>query len=132
MKINEINPQIANELISSGAILIDVRESYEVQQLAFGLPDVLYKPYSSFDENYMDIPKNQKLVVACHLGVRSFRVVQFLLSHGWNADNVFSLKGGIDAWHAANLAVKKAPRSFSMAKPSTNGCCGGSSSGSCC
>jgi rhodanese-related sulfurtransferase len=131
MNINEITPEGANELIRSGAILIDVREKDEVKQMWFDLPDTLYKPYSSFDDNYTDIPKNKKLVIACHLGVRSFRVSQFLLVQGWNPENVFSLKGGIEAWKAAKLPLKLASRSFSMAKPKSNGCCGGAS-GSCC
>lgn len=132
MKIYEITPEGANELISSGAILIDVRESHEVQQLSFDIPDMLYKPCSSFGENYMDIPKDKKLVIACHLGVRSFSVAQFLISQGWSSENVFSLKGGIDAWYLAKLSQKMVTRSFSMAKPPANGCCGGSNSGSCC
>lgn len=131
-EINEIGPEMANEYIQSGALLIDVREKDEVQQLAFALTNIQNIAYSIFDENYMELPKNQKLVIACHLGIRSLRVAQFLVIQGWNAENIFSLAGGIDAWENAKLPVKAAPRSFSMAKPASACGCGSGSSDSCC
>jgi len=106
LEINEISPEKANEYIRSGALLIDVRESYEISQIAFDVANIQNFAYSTFDENYMDIPKDQKLVIACHLGIRSFRIAQFLVVQGWDVENVFSLEGGIDAWQSAKLPVK--------------------------
>jgi rhodanese-related sulfurtransferase len=131
-EITEISPEMAYEYIQSGALLIDVRELYEVQQVAFDVLNSQNIAYSTFDENYMNIPKDQKLVIACHLGMRSFRVAQFLAVQGWNAENIFSIQGGIDAWKYSKLPVKAAPRSFSMAKPASGCGCGSGSTGSCC
>lgn len=131
-EINEISPETAIAYINSGALLIDVREKYELEQEAFDIQDVLNVSYSIFDENYQDIPKDRKLVLACHLGVRSFRVAQFLIYNGWNPEHIYSLQGGIDAWESAKLPVKKAPRSFSIVKPVSSCGCGNSSTGSCC
>jgi len=132
IEINEISPAMANELIASGALLIDVREKEEVEQISFSVPNIQNIAYSIFDENYMELPKDKKLVIACHLGIRSLRVAQFLVVQGWNIENIFSLEGGIDAWENEKLPVKIAPRSFKMVKPTNTGCCGGSSTGSCC
>jgi len=132
IEINEISPEIANDYLHTDAILIDVRENHEVAQVAFDMPNVLNIPYSSFDDNYLDIAKDKKLIIACHLGIRSLRVAQFLVVQGWNVENVFSLQGGISNWEYEKLPVKVAPRSFKMAKPINTGCCGGSSTGSCC
>jgi rhodanese-related sulfurtransferase len=132
MNINEISPAMANELIASGALLIDVREKEEVEQISFSVPVFQNIAYSTFDENYSALPKDQKLVIACHLGIRSLRVAQFLVVQGWNVENIFSLEGGIDAWKNDKFPVKVAPRSFSFVKPSNSSCCGGSTSGSCC
>jgi rhodanese-related sulfurtransferase len=132
MEINEISPEKANEYIQSGALLIDVRESDEVSQVAFDVANIQNIAYSTFDENYMDIPKNQKLVIACHLGIRSLRTAQFLVVQGWNVENIFSLEGGIDAWRKSGLPVKAAKRTFTMAKPVSACGCGSGSSGSCC
>lgn len=129
MEINEISPAMANELIASGALLIDVREKEEVEQISFSVPDVQNIAFSIFDENYIDIPKNKKLIIACHLGIRSLRVAQFLVIQGWNVENIFSMEGGIDAWKYDKFPVKVAPRTFKMAKPAT--ACGCESSGCC-
>ena len=122
--INEISPAMANEHIQSGAILIDVRENDEVKQLAFDIANIQNIAYSTFDENYKNIPRDKKLIIACHLGIRSLRAAQFLVVQGWNIENIFSLKGGIEAWKNAKLPVKSAPRSFSMVKPITSCGCG--------
>ena len=129
IEINEISPAMANELIISGALLIDVREKEEVAQISFSVPDVQNISFSIFDENYMELPKDQKLIIACHLGIRSLRVAQFLVIQGWDIKNIFSMQGGIDAWKNDKLPVKVAPRSFSFAKPVSLCGCG---SGDCC
>src|ERR1035437_7309060 len=119
MEINEISPEKANEYIQSGALLIDVRELNEVSQVAFDVANIQHIPYSTFDENYMDIPKDRKLVFACHLGMRSLSTAQFLVVQGWNVENIVSLDGGIDAWNQSGFPVKVAKRTFSMAKPAS-------------
>jgi len=42
------------------------------------------------------LPTNRPLVVICHHGARSRRVVDFLRSAGF--DNAVNLDGGIEAW----------------------------------
>ena len=104
-EVKEINPDKANELIQTGALLIDVREPDEVREVAFDVEDMQNMPLSIFGEYYQGIPKDRKIILACHLGVRSFNVAQFLLMKGWNAENIFSLAGGINAWQYEDLPV---------------------------
>ena len=129
MNIKEISANEANELLTESAMLLDVREEDEIQQEAFVHDEVLNIPFSIFDENYDELPKDRKIVVACHLGIRSLRVAQFLVIQGWDEANIFSLEGGIEAWKQAGLPVKTAPRTFSFAKPATS--CGCGSDGCC-
>ena len=129
MNIKEISANEANELLTEGAMLLDVREEDEIQQEAFVHDEVLNIPFSIFDENYDELPKDRKIVVACHLGIRSLRVAQFLVIQGWDEANIFSLEGGIEAWQQAGLPVKTAPRTFSFAKPASS--CGCGSDGCC-
>ena len=112
MNIKEISANEANELLTEGAMLLDVREKDEIQQKAFVHDEVLNIPFSIFDENYDELPKDRKIVVACHLGIRSLRVAQFLVIQGWDEANIFSLEGGIEAWQQAGLPVKTAPPHF--------------------
>ncbi len=129
MNIKEISANKAFELLEKGALLVDVREQDEVQLTSFQIGGIENIPFSSFDENYSHLPKERNLVLACHLGIRSFRVAQFLTIQGWDEANIFSLSGGIDAWKKAGLPTKSAPRTFSMAKPATS--CGCDSNGCC-
>ncbi len=129
MNIKEISAIEAKELLTEGALLLDVREQDEIQQKAFVHDEVLNIPFSIFDENYGELPKDRKIVVACHLGIRSLRVAQFLVIQGWDEANIFSLEGGIEAWKQAGLPVKTATRTFSFAKPATS--CGCGSDGCC-
>ena len=129
MNIKEISANEANELLTESAMLLDVREKDEIQQEAFVHDEVLNIPFSIFDENYDELPKDRKIVVACHLGIRSLRVAQFLVIQGWDEANIFSLEGGIEAWQQAGLPVKTAPRTFSFAKPASS--CGCGSDGCC-
>lgn len=129
MNIKEISANEAKELLTESALLLDVREQDEIQQKAFVHDEVLNIPFSIFDENYGELPKDRKIVVACHLGIRSLRVAQFLVIQGWDEANIFSLEGGIEAWKQAGLPVKTAPRTFSFAKPATS--CGCGSDGCC-
>lgn len=129
MNIKEITAKEALQLINEGALLIDVREKDEVLQTAFQVNEITNIPYSTFDDNYSNLPQNRIIVIACHVGLRSLRVAQFLVIQGWDEAKIFSVDGGIDAWKKAGLPVISAPRSFSLAKPETSCGCG---SGGCC
>ena len=129
MNIKEITANEALDLITDGALLVDVREKDEVQSSAFQVDAIENIPYSTFDDNYYGLHKNRKIVLACHLGIRSLRAAQFLVIQGWDEANIFSLDGGIEAWKKAGLPVKSAPRTFSFAKPASSCGCG---SGGCC
>lgn len=129
MNINEVNPQQALELISQGALLIDVREMQELQQKAFRVQGVVNIPYTIFDENYTNLPQDRSLILACHLGVRSLRAAQFLVIQGWDVDQIYSLQGGIVAWQSAGFPVISAPRQFTYIQSASSCAC---DSAKCC
>ncbi len=129
MNIKEISANDAKELLNEVALLLDVREKDEIQQKAFVHNEVLNIPFSTFDDNYTELPKNRKIVIACHIGIRSMKVAQFLVIQGWDETNIFSLAGGIKAWQLAGLPVKTAPLILSYAKQISS--CGCGSDGCC-
>lgn len=131
MEIKGVNAQKAQELLSQGALFIDVREPEEIDQIAYQVPDVINKPLSEFDENYLDIPKDKLLIIACRRGIRSLKVAQFLYINGWKHENLYNLDGGIVAWEADGFPVKKSTLKFSYVKPKKS-CCSTDDSGSCC
>ena len=76
--------------------LLDIREDEEVATAS--IDGALHIPMNSLPENLGQLPKNQPLVVMCHVGGRSAQVQSWLLSNGYQ--NALNLEGGIAAWSA--------------------------------
>ena len=90
----EIDVTTAAQLLRAGALLLDVREPFEVAICA--VAGSRHLPMRQIPESLPDLPRDQPILVLCHVGQRSMRVTQFLRANGFaNATNVI---GGIDAW----------------------------------
>lgn len=107
-----MTPSEAHKLQQSGqAILIDVREDYELQES--GMADgAVWMPTSKMDsdnDEWMSfkakLPKDKKIALYCRSGNRSGKVAEFLGMEGYDTVNV----GGFKDWVAAQLPVKKFP-----------------------
>lgn len=74
--------------------LIDVREPHEfaICQIA----GAAFIPMRQIPENTADLPRDRHLLIYCHHGARSMRVVQYLRDQGFAA--VSNVAGGINAW----------------------------------
>lgn len=100
-------PQIsANEAytrIQNGALLLDVREIDEVEQLACNTPHILVMPMSQFQNSFSQLPKDQEIITVCYSGGRSLVATQILIAHGYT--NVSNLAGGIIAWREEGLST---------------------------
>ena len=76
--------------------LIDVREVWEYEYAKIeGAENI---PLILFEQAAVNLDKNQKLILYCHHGSRSYRACSFLVQDGYN--DVINLDGGIDAWSA--------------------------------
>ena len=82
------------------ALLLDVREPWEVDVAALRLDDIAARhiPLSQVPERLAELDPSQSIVCICHHGVRSRQVVAFLERQGF--ESVYNLAGGIDAWSA--------------------------------
>ncbi len=90
----EIDVTTAAQLLRNGALLLDIREPYEVALCA--LANSQHIPMRQIPENLGIIPKERLILVLCHAGARSLRVTQFLRANGY--PQVSNVAGGIDAW----------------------------------
>lgn len=63
--VKEICPTTTQTWVKNGALLVDVREKDEIEQLAFDVPDILNIPLSEFEERYTEIPKDKDVVMVC-------------------------------------------------------------------
>jgi len=101
-KILDIDPQTVKEWLDQGlAILIDVREHYELAQYA--IPGSVHNPMSNFDFKAVPSDINLKLVFVCAHGIRSKQVGQYLLQEN-RITAAYNLTGGVAAWAQSGLA----------------------------
>lgn len=101
----EISPEQAWQLIEhDGAILADVRDmrryAYSHAQEAFHLTNESYGRF--LDEADYEDP----VIIICYHGVSSRATAQFLVEQGF--DNVYSVRGGFEAWEKAGLPIETA------------------------
>lgn len=130
--VKEICPTTTQEWVKRGALLIDVREKDEVDQLAYNVPNIINIPLSEFEERYTEIPKDKEVVTVCKSGGRSLRAAGFLLNHGYT--KVVNMEHGIIRWVQKGFPTKGDTASV-LSKNEGGGCCGTSSAkseASCC
>ena len=94
--IKELTVQELKEFIDSKKDfeLIDVRkpEEYEICHL-----DGKLIPMHEIPERHAEITKDKPVVVHCHHGGRSKKVIAWL-QENFGHDNLYNLAGGIHAW----------------------------------
>ncbi len=96
MDINEITVQELKQLKDSNEkfVLIDVRNPDEFNYCNI---DGKLIPMTQLAERCAEIPKEGKVIVHCHHGGRSKKVIAWLQdSQGYT--NLYNLQGGIHAW----------------------------------
>jgi len=99
--IEQVDPAEAEELITQGAVLLDVREVDEWQ--AGHAPEATHVPMNEVPENHAGrLPRDNRIVVMCRAGARSQRVAQFLQQEGYDVVNV---DGGMNAWFSSGRPV---------------------------
>jgi rhodanese-related sulfurtransferase len=76
--------------------ILDVREPAELEICR--IENAIHIPMQQVPSRLAELPAGAPLIVICHHGMRSLRVVNFL--HGAGIDNAINLDGGIDAWAA--------------------------------
>ena len=100
----DISPRELNKILVENSFekpfIIDVREEHEIAFASFSF-SVLNLPLSQAKDWSARLsellPKDQPIVVVCHLGVRSLKFGVWLLEQGIT-ESVWNLVGGIDAW----------------------------------
>lgn len=122
-RVSEICPTSAQTRIKKGAILVDVRERAEVDQLAFDVPEFIHIPLSELELRFRELPADKELVMVCSEGLRSFRAAGFLINAGFDPDRVVNMKYGMKRWVQKGFPVKGDSKSF-MESDAGITCCG--------
>jgi len=97
-----VTPQVANELASAGAFLIDVREPSEFK--TGHAPGAKNISVEVIGNKLGLIPIERQVLVICQSGMRSSQAATLLALNGYNVKNV---AGGMAGWRRAGLRVVK-------------------------
>lgn len=95
MSVEEITPIKAVEAVKNGAVFVDVRESYELDELSYGV-EHLHIPLGEIQVRIGDFPKDKDIIIGCRSGKRSLNACMFLKMNGY--EKVQNLEGGIMGW----------------------------------
>jgi len=85
---------------AAGEWLLDVREQDEWDNGHAEGAHLI--PMSVIEQRVGEIPEDEKLLVICHSGYRSWTVTKALVAAGYDA---VSVAGGLDAWQSAGGVV---------------------------
>ncbi len=101
--LTNVEPQEAVKLINADAVVIDLRSA---EAFARGhIVNARNVPFEDLPANKDKITRYAKkpIVTVCEAGLTSRKVVDSLRKSG--IENVYGLKGGINAWTQANLPL---------------------------
>ena len=83
-----------NEHLEKSFTLLDVRQPHEYEE--DHIPGAKLVPLPILSERYQELDSSKPIVAYCAIGGRSRAAAEFLSGRGFN--EVYSLKGGINAW----------------------------------
>lgn len=95
MNVEEIAPHDAVNALNNGSVFFDVREAYEVDEIAYGVEHI-HIPLGEIQTRIDEFPKDKNIIVGCRSGKRSMNACMFLKMQGY--ENVQNLEGGIMGW----------------------------------
>jgi rhodanese-related sulfurtransferase len=91
------------ELLKKGALLVDLREDFEIFLKGFSVENILLLPYRKLQEEYESLPIDTPLIFADSVGLWSKEAVLFLKTKGYK--QIASLAGGIAEWERDGLPL---------------------------
>ena len=104
--VPEVDARQATNLISGGALMIDIREADEWEEVR--IPGAKFRPHSEINDWYEALPRDRTIILQCRSGNRSAMATSALIRQA-GMDNVVNLAGGIIAWHQAGLPIDLEP-----------------------
>jgi len=106
MVIKEISVKQAKKMYyKKDTVVIDVRTKDELSVKIKGAINI---PLDQLQYKLAKIPRDKTILVNCNSGIRSNQACQMLRDA--NFKNMYSLKGGIQAWQKANLPIESSKK----------------------
>jgi len=100
----EICPTTTMGKVKEGALIVDVRNSSEVENVTFDVPNYINIPLNELEDRINEIPKDKEIVMVCRSGERSIKTTYFLMNAGYK--NVSNMRDGIIKWASKGFPIK--------------------------
>jgi rhodanese-related sulfurtransferase len=99
----EVTAEEARTRQQAGAVIVDVREPYELREGY--IPGAVHIPLRSLSQRMKELDPTKEIVIVCRSGNRSVTAAQFLQQGGF--PQVSSMAGGMIAWSRQRYPVKR-------------------------
>lgn len=106
--LRQVGPEelAAMQQEAGGVQILDVREPAEHAWLS--IPGSVLIPLNQLERRLGEVDRTRPVIVHCHSGVRSATACAVLRSKGF--DQVYNLRGGIEAWIEHQASLPQPPR----------------------
>lgn len=101
--MEDVTPQEGQQRVQQGALLVDVREQSEYDEVHAEGATLL--PLSELESRFSELPTDRELVMICRSGARSRQAGEYLMQNGYS--KVVNLGGGTLAWAEAGLPTQE-------------------------
>jgi rhodanese-related sulfurtransferase len=102
--VRQVDPLEATQLVNhQGGVFLDIRAAEEYRQ--GHVVNTLHVPLGKLSDSLKPLEKyrSKPIITVCRSGARSGQACRVLRRHGF--ENVYNLKGGMQAWTAANMPI---------------------------
>jgi rhodanese-related sulfurtransferase len=99
----EVSLEEARAKQQAGAVIVDVREPYELREGY--IPGAVHIPLRSLSQRMKELDPSKEIVVVCRSGNRSITAAQFLQQGGF--PQVSSMAGGMIGWTRQRFPVQR-------------------------
>jgi len=100
----EICPTTTMGKVKEGALIVDVRNTSEVEEVTYDVPNYMNIPLNELEDRIAEIPKDKDIVMVCRSGGRSLKATYFLMNAGY--EHVSNMDGGILKWASKEFPTK--------------------------
>ena len=102
---HRITVEEAKQMLDGDAHIIDVRDPHEYT--GGHVPGATLIPVNSVFDRREELPKDGTIIFVCAVGQRSALACEMAAAAGFQADVLYNLEGGTEAWIKAGEPVEK-------------------------
>ena len=117
----EICPTTTKGKVKDGALIVDVRNTKDVETVSFDVPNYLNIPLLELEERINEIPKDRDVIFVSRKGEKSLKATYYAMNAGY--EQVFNMRDGLVKWVAKGFPTKGDTASLFIIGNFNSDCC---------